>query len=33
MIPHVTQVDEADVTDLEAFRVQLNQEQGEGGPR
>jgi pyruvate dehydrogenase E2 component (dihydrolipoamide acetyltransferase) len=33
MIPHVTQVDEADVTDLEAFRVQLNQEQGEGGTK
>ena len=29
MIPHVTQVDEADITDLEAFRVQLNLEQGE----
>jgi pyruvate dehydrogenase E2 component (dihydrolipoamide acetyltransferase) len=27
MIPHVTQHDEADVTDLEAFRVRLNQEQ------
>lgn len=26
MIPHVTNHDEADVTDLEAFRVQLNQE-------
>jgi pyruvate dehydrogenase E2 component (dihydrolipoamide acetyltransferase) len=26
MIPHVTQFDEADITDLEAFRVQLNQE-------
>jgi pyruvate dehydrogenase E2 component (dihydrolipoamide acetyltransferase) len=33
MIPHVTQVDEADVTDLEAFRVRLNQEQGQGGAR
>jgi pyruvate dehydrogenase E2 component (dihydrolipoamide acetyltransferase) len=33
MIPHVTQVDEADVTDLEAFRVQLNKEQGEGGAK
>jgi pyruvate dehydrogenase E2 component (dihydrolipoamide acetyltransferase) len=31
MIPHVTQVDEADITDLEAHRVHLNQEQGEGG--
>jgi pyruvate dehydrogenase E2 component (dihydrolipoamide acetyltransferase) len=31
MIPHVTQHDEADVTDLEAFRVRLNQEgTGEG---
>ena len=27
MIPHVTQNDEADVTDLEAFRKQLNAEQ------
>jgi pyruvate dehydrogenase E2 component (dihydrolipoamide acetyltransferase) len=27
MIPHVTQHDEADITDLEAFRVKLNQEQ------
>jgi pyruvate dehydrogenase E2 component (dihydrolipoamide acetyltransferase) len=26
MIPHVTQFDEADITDLEAFRVALNQE-------
>jgi pyruvate dehydrogenase E2 component (dihydrolipoamide acetyltransferase) len=33
MIPHVTQVDEADITDLEAFRVQLNEEQGEGGAK
>ncbi len=33
MIPHVTQVDEADITELEAFRVQLNEEQGEGGTR
>jgi pyruvate dehydrogenase E2 component (dihydrolipoamide acetyltransferase) len=33
MIPHVTQVDEADITDLEAFRVRLNQEQGEGGAK
>jgi pyruvate dehydrogenase E2 component (dihydrolipoamide acetyltransferase) len=31
MIPHVTQHDEADVTDLEAFRVALNQEQGKEG--
>ena len=33
MIPHVTQVDEADITDLEAFRVQLNEEQGVGGTK
>ena len=33
MIPHVTQVDEADITELEAFRVQLNDEQGEGGTK
>jgi pyruvate dehydrogenase E2 component (dihydrolipoamide acetyltransferase) len=33
MIPHVTQVDEADITDLEAFRVRLNQEQGEGAAK
>ena len=33
MIPHVTQIDEADITDLEAFRVQLNKEQGEGGAK
>jgi pyruvate dehydrogenase E2 component (dihydrolipoamide acetyltransferase) len=33
MIPHVTQVDEADITELEAFRVRLNEEQGEGGPK
>ena len=26
MIPHVTQFDEADITDLEAFRVRLNQD-------
>ena len=31
MIPHVTHFDEADVTELEAFRVRLNQEQGERG--
>ena len=30
MIPHVTQFDEADITDLEAFRVTLNKEQKEG---
>jgi pyruvate dehydrogenase E2 component (dihydrolipoamide acetyltransferase) len=33
MIPHVTQFDEADVTDLEAFRVQLNQDQEGHGPK
>jgi pyruvate dehydrogenase E2 component (dihydrolipoamide acetyltransferase) len=33
MIPHVTQFDEADITELEAFRVKLNAEQGEGGPK
>jgi pyruvate dehydrogenase E2 component (dihydrolipoamide acetyltransferase) len=33
MIPHVTQFDEADVTDLEAFRVKLNQEQDGKGPK
>ncbi|HPQ97207.1 MAG TPA: 2-oxo acid dehydrogenase subunit E2, partial [Thiolinea sp.] len=33
-IPHVTQFDEADITDLEAFRQTLNAEQGQsGGPR
>jgi pyruvate dehydrogenase E2 component (dihydrolipoamide acetyltransferase) len=31
MIPHVTQHDEADVTDLEAFRVRLNEEQAKAG--
>jgi pyruvate dehydrogenase E2 component (dihydrolipoamide acetyltransferase) len=31
MIPHVTQFDEADITDLEAFRVQLNKENEKGG--
>ncbi|MCX7177284.1 MAG: dihydrolipoyllysine-residue acetyltransferase [Proteobacteria bacterium] len=30
MIPHVTQFDEADITDLEAFRVTLNKEQKDG---
>ena len=29
MIPHVTQFDEADVTELEAFRVELNQAQSQ----
>jgi pyruvate dehydrogenase E2 component (dihydrolipoamide acetyltransferase) len=33
MIPHVTQFDEADITDLEALRLRLNEEGGEGGPR
>jgi pyruvate dehydrogenase E2 component (dihydrolipoamide acetyltransferase) len=33
MIPHVTQFDEADVTDLEAFRRRLNEEQGPGGTK
>ncbi len=31
MIPHVTNHEDADITDLEAFRVQLNAEQGKGG--
>jgi pyruvate dehydrogenase E2 component (dihydrolipoamide acetyltransferase) len=31
MIPHVTQHDEADVTDLEALRVQLNKENEKAG--
>lgn len=31
MIPHVTSFDEADITDLEVFRQQINREQGEGG--
>ena len=30
-IPHVTQFDQADITDLEAFRQQLNAEQGKEG--
>jgi len=33
MIPHVTNNDEADVTDLEAFRVQLNKENEKSGLR
>ena len=33
MIPHVTQHDEADITDLEALRVQLNLEQGRNGAK
>jgi pyruvate dehydrogenase E2 component (dihydrolipoamide acetyltransferase) len=31
MIPHVTQFDEADITDLEAFRVALNKEHEKSG--
>jgi pyruvate dehydrogenase E2 component (dihydrolipoamide acetyltransferase) len=31
MIPHVTQFDEADITDLEAFRVTLNRENEKSG--
>ena len=31
MIPHVTQFDEADITDLEALRVQLNGENAKAG--
>jgi pyruvate dehydrogenase E2 component (dihydrolipoamide acetyltransferase) len=31
MIPHVTQFDEADVTDLESFRVALNKENEKSG--
>ncbi len=31
MIPHVTQFDEADITDLEALRVQLNRENEKAG--
>ena len=31
MIPHVTQFDEADVTDLEAFRNQVNQDRAQSG--
>jgi pyruvate dehydrogenase E2 component (dihydrolipoamide acetyltransferase) len=31
MIPHVTNQDEADITDLEAFRVALNKENEKGG--
>jgi len=32
-IPHVTQFDEADVTELEAFRARLNEEQGASGTK
>ncbi|MCC8364323.1 dihydrolipoyllysine-residue acetyltransferase [Lysobacter sp. A6] len=31
MIPHVTQLDDADITDLEALRVQLNKENEKAG--
>ncbi len=31
LIPHVTNHDDADITELEAFRVQLNQEQEKSG--
>jgi pyruvate dehydrogenase E2 component (dihydrolipoamide acetyltransferase) len=31
MIPHVTNHEDADITELEAFRVKLNAEQGAGG--
>ncbi len=31
MIPHVTQFDEADITDLEAFRARLNEENAKSG--
>ena len=33
MIPHVTNHDEADITELEAFRQQLNREQGRDGTK
>lgn len=33
MIPHVTNHDEADITDLEAFRQQLNKEQAKDGAK
>jgi pyruvate dehydrogenase E2 component (dihydrolipoamide acetyltransferase) len=33
MIPHVTHNDEADITDLEAWRKQLNEEQRDDGPK
>ena len=33
MIPHVTQFDEADITDLEALRSRLNEENGKEGPK
>lgn len=33
LIPHVTNFDEADITELEAFRVTLNSENAQRGPR
>jgi pyruvate dehydrogenase E2 component (dihydrolipoamide acetyltransferase) len=33
MIPHVTQHDEADITDLEAFRVELNRDAAKDGTK
>ncbi|HEY7904189.1 MAG TPA: dihydrolipoyllysine-residue acetyltransferase [Casimicrobiaceae bacterium] len=33
MIPHVTQFDDADITDLEALRVALNKEYEKSGPK
>ncbi len=33
MIPHVTNHDDADITDLESFRVQLNQENAKAGTK
>jgi pyruvate dehydrogenase E2 component (dihydrolipoamide acetyltransferase) len=33
MIPHVTQFDEADITELEAFRQKLNEERGPAGTK
>ena len=32
-VPHVTQFDETDITELEAFRVALNHEQDRGAPK
>jgi pyruvate dehydrogenase E2 component (dihydrolipoamide acetyltransferase) len=33
MIPHVTNHDDADITDLESFRIQLNQENAKSGAK
>ena len=33
MIPHVTQFDEADITDLEAFRAKVNEENAKSGAK